>query len=135
MKILFLCVENAGRSQMAEGFAQTYAPPGTEIFSAGSTPAQKLNPVAVEAMREKGIEIGRQIPKGMDSLPQDPFDVAVAMGCGDACPAHRANRIIPWDIPNPKNQPIEAVREIRDQIEQKVRLLLAELQAPTPRLL
>ena len=124
MRILFLCIENAGRSQMAEGFARTLAPPGTEIFSAGSTPGKRLNPAAVEAMREKGIDISHQKPKGIDDLPLGVFDLVAGMGCGDACPTHRAKRVVPWEIPNPKDQPIEVVREIRDQIERKVRTLL-----------
>ena len=124
-RILFLCVENAGRSQMAEGFAKAFAPPGTEIFSAGSRPAEVLHPVAVEVMQEKGIDISRQVPKGIDSLPAGTFDLVVGMGCGDVCPAHRAKKTILWEIPNPKGQPMEIVRGIRDQIEQKVRALLS----------
>lgn len=127
MKILFVCVENAGRSQMAEGFAKRLAPTGVEIFSAGSTPAQRLNPVAVEAMREKGIDISRQTPKGLDALPDGMLDVVVGMGCGDACPVHRAKRVVTWEISNPKGQPIETVRQIRDQIEGHVKRLLAEV--------
>ncbi len=124
MRILFLCVENAGRSQMAEGFAKALAPAGVEILSAGSAPAKALNPAAVEAMREKGIDISAQVPKGLGDLPEGIFDWVVGMGCGDACPVHRAKKILDWEIPNPKGQPIEVVRRIRDQIELRVKELL-----------
>lgn len=131
MKILFVCVENAGRSQMAEGFARQLAPAGTEILSAGSRPAQVLNPVAVAAMQEKGIDIRGQRPKGFDALPEGLLDVLVGMGCGDACPVQRAKRVVQWEIPNPKGLPIEQVRPIRDQIEHQVKTLLQELSSPT----
>ena len=126
MKILFLCVENAGRSQMAEGFANTLAQPGTEIFSAGSQPVQQLNPVAVEAMQEKGVNISQQHPKGLLDLPEGVFDLVVGMGCGDVCPAHRTKKTLAWDIPDPKNQSIETVRQIRGQIETNVQQLLTQ---------
>jgi arsenate reductase len=126
MRILFVCVENAGRSQMAEGFAWALAPPGAEVFSAGSLPAAALNPLAVEAMWEKGIDISRQKPKGLKVLPPGAFDVVVGMGCGDACPATRAKQVLTWEIPDPKGQPIEAVRKIRDRIEEKVKNLIAQ---------
>ena len=125
MRILFLCVENAGRSQMAEGFAKALAPSGMEIFSAGSAPAKDLNPAAVEAMWEKGIDISTQVPKGLNDLPEGIFDLIVGMGCGDACPAHRAKRVITWDIPNPKGESIETVRQIRDRIESRVNEFLS----------
>lgn len=125
MRILFVCVENAGRSQMAEGFARALAPPGAEVFSAGSQPAAALNPAAVEAMWEKGLDISRQRPKGFEALPAGVFDLVVGMGCGDACPAARAKQVITWEIPDPKGQPVEAVRKIRDRIEEKVKRLFA----------
>ncbi len=126
MKILFLCVENAGRSQMAEGFARAIAPPGAKIFSAGSLPAERLNPAAIEAMWERGIDISGQTPKGLATLPEDLFDMVVGMGCADACPAHRAKRAVTWEIPDPKGQPMETVRQIRDQIETQVKKLFSE---------
>lgn len=113
---------------MAEGFAKAYAPPGMEIFSAGSTPAQKLNSVAGEAMKERGIDISHQEPKGIDALADGTFDVVVGMGCGDACPAQRAKQVFTWEVPNPKGQPIEVVREIRDQIETQVQILMEEIR-------
>jgi len=119
-------VENAGRSQIAEGFARILAPPGAEVSSAGSQPAAALNPLAVEAMWEKGIDISRQNPKSLEALPPGTFDVFVGMGCGDACLATRAKQVITWEIPNPKGQPIEEVRKIRDMIEEKIRALFNE---------
>ncbi len=126
-RILFLCVENAGRSQMAEGFAKKFAPPGVEIHSAGSRPAAELHPAAVEAMRERGIDISAQRPKGIETLPDGIFDLVIGMGCADACPVHRAKRVLTWDIPNPQGESAEAVRLIRDQIENHVRKLLREI--------
>ena len=134
MKILFLCVENAGRSQMAEAFARKYAPPEVEVASAGSQPARQIHPAVAEAMREAGIEIGDRTPKGLQDLPEGVFDLAVGMGCGDACPAVRAKRMIQWEIPNPKDQTPAGVRKIRDEIDLKVRRLLATLTAPRFRL-
>ncbi len=115
---------------MAEGFARKFGPAEFEIFSAGSQPAQKLNPMAVEAMKELGIDISSQKPKGFDAPPNGMFDLVVGLGCGDRCPVQRAKRLINWEIPNPKGLPIEQVRPIRDQIEKQVRGLLAELKNP-----
>lgn len=141
MRILFVCVENAGRSQMAEGFARKLAPPGVEIYSAGSQPAAQVNPIAVEAMQERGIDIRKAKPKGFADLPEGLFDIVVGMGCGDAllsresaqggqaCPTAKAKQVISWEIPNPKGQSIEAVRQIRDTIESKVKALLKEVTA------
>ena len=129
MKILFLCVENAGRSQMAEAFARRIAPPGMEFFSAGSRPAASINPAAVEAMRELGFDLRGKTPQGLGRFPGETFDVVVGMGCGDACPAGRAKRTVQWEIPDPKGQAVERVRRIRDEIEGKVRELLKELGA------
>lgn len=112
---------------MAEGFARALAPPGAEVLSAGSQPAAALNPLVVEAMREKGIDIGRQNPKGLEALPPGVFDVVVGMGCGDACPAAtRAKQVLTWEIPDSKGQTIEAIRKIRDRIEEKIRALFNE---------
>lgn len=124
MRILFVCVENAGRSQMAEAFAKKWAPAGLEVYSAGSRPAASVHPVVAEVLREVGLEIGRNRPEGLAALPEGTFDVVVGMGCGDACPVARTRRFIQWEIPNPKDQPLEAVRQIRDQVETNVRELL-----------
>ncbi|MBI3323340.1 MAG: arsenate reductase ArsC [Candidatus Omnitrophica bacterium] len=125
MKILFLCVENAGRSQMAEAFARRLAPAGVEIFSAGSRPAASVNPVVVEAMRERGLDLSGKTSQGLGALAKERFDVVVGMGCGDACPAPPGARTIVWEIPDPKGQPLETVRRIRDEIEGKVRELFS----------
>lgn len=113
---------------MAEGFAKKFGPAEFEIFSAGSQPAQKLNPMAVKALQERGIDISSQKPKGFNALPGGMFDLVVGMGCGDRCPVQRAKRLINWETPNPKGLPIEQVRPIRDQIEAQVRSLLSEIQ-------
>lgn len=126
-RILFVCVENAGRSQMAEAFARKWAPPGLDLFSAGSHPAKQLHPVTVEVMREIGIDLAGRVPKGFNALPSGIFDVVVEMGCGDACPVQPAKRTVAWEIPNPKGQPLETARRIRDEIERKVRELLEAL--------
>ena len=126
MRIMFLCVENAGRSQMAEAFARKLGYPGLEVFSAGTQPAQLIHPIVEEVMQEAGMDLTRQIPKGLESLPNGVFDVAIQMGCGDACPTHRAKKVIQWEIPDPKGQSKETVRKIRDLIEGKVRELLSE---------
>ncbi len=123
-RILFVCVENAGRSQMAEAFARRLAPGGVEAFSAGSRPTLSVNPVVVEAMRERSPDLSGKVPRGLDTLAAERFDVVVGMGCGDACPPQPGARTVAWGIPDPKGQPLEAVRKIRDQIEGKVRELL-----------
>jgi arsenate reductase (thioredoxin) len=133
MRILFVCIENAGRSQMAEAFARRFVPPDWEVFSAGSQPAKAPHPLAISAMQELGIDLSQNRPKGFDALPEGPFDVVVGMGCGEACPAHRTKRVVNWEIQNPKGQPTEAVRTIRDQIKTHVQALLKELlQENTP---
>ena len=105
---------------MAEAFARRLAPAGVEVFSAGSRPAVSVNPAVVEAMRERGLDLDGKIPQGLDALAEERFDIVVGMGCGDACPIQRAKRVLAWEIPNPKGQSLEAVRQIRDQIEAKV---------------
>ncbi len=129
LRILFVCVENAGRSQMAEAFAKRWAPAGLEVYSAGSRPAASVHPIVAQVLREVGLEIGRNRPKGLDAFPEGTFDVVVGMGCGDACPVARTRRFIQWEIPDPKDQPLEAVRRIRDEVEANVRELLKELPA------
>ena len=112
---------------MAEAFARRLAPAGVEVFSAGSRPAVSVNPAVVEAMRERGLDLDGKIPQGLDALAEERFDIVVGMGCGDACPVHKAKQTVAWDIPDPKDQPLKAVRQIRDQIEWKVRELLKGL--------
>jgi ACR3 family arsenite transporter len=112
-RLLFVCVENSGRSQMAEAFARMA---GAEAWSAGSRPSGKVNPKAIEAMREVGYDLSTHRSKSVDELPKVDFDCVVTMGCGDACPAVRAKRREDWQIPDPKDMDLEGVRRVREQI-------------------
>jgi protein-tyrosine-phosphatase len=127
-RVVFLCVENSNRSQMAGAFARVYGGGQVEAFSAGSRPSGRVNPKAVEAMREVGYDLGRPAFKGLADLPGGEFDVAVTMGCGDQCPTLRARRRLDWDIPDPREMPLEQFREVRDLIAHKVQRLLGELR-------
>ena len=129
MKIVFLCVENSNRSQMAEAFGRMYAPPGVDVFSAGSKPSGKVNPKAVEAMQELGYDMTAHKSKGLDDLIAGEFDVAVTMGCGDSCPTLKAKQRIDWQIPDPKVLSPNDYRQVRDLIGRMVRALLAECAA------
>ena len=124
-RLLFVCVENANRSQMAEAFARIHGGPGVEAFSAGSEPSGRVHPMAIEAMGERGYDLGSHRSKGLDDLPDVEFDVVVTMGCGDACPSVRARRREDWEIPDPRSLPAREFRAVRDRIEEKVRALLA----------
>jgi protein-tyrosine-phosphatase len=124
-RVVFVCVENSNRSQMAEAFARMLG--GVEAFSAGSKPSGKVNPKAIEAMKELGYDLTAHNSKSLDDLSSKPFDVAVTMGCGDQCPNLKAKRREDWSIPDPKEMPLEKFREVRDLIREKVRSLLAEL--------
>jgi len=126
--VLFLCVHNAGRSQMAAGFLAALAPGAVEVRSAGSLPADQVNPAAVEAMREVGIDISEQTPKLLTADAVQASDVVITMGCGDSCPVFPGTRYLDWDLPDPAGQGIDAVRPIRDEIRSRVEALLAELQ-------
>jgi arsenate reductase len=130
--VLFVCVHNAGRSQMAAGWLAHLAAGRVEVRSAGSLPADQINPVAVQAMAEVGIDISGHQPKVLTPAAVRDSDVVITMGCGDACPVFPGKRYLDWDLPDPAGQPIEAVRSIRDEIERRVRALVTELtQAPT----
>src|SRR3990172_3926281 len=128
MKILFVCVEISCRSQMAEGFARYYGKEmslrakseAISVYSAGSRPSGVINPMAVDVMKEKGIDISNQKSKGLDELPEGEFDVLVIMGCGDECPTVSTRKRIDWQIKDPKGASIEVFREVRDEIEKKV---------------
>jgi arsenate reductase (thioredoxin) len=126
MKIVFLCVENSNRSQMAEAFGRMYAPRGVEVYSSGSAPSGKVNPKAVEAMKELGYDMQSHRSKGLDTLPAGEFDVAVTMGCGDSCPTLKAKKRIDWQIPDPKVLSPEDYRQVRDLIGRMVKALLDE---------
>ncbi len=129
-KILFVCVENAGRSQMAEAFFRKYSPKGYEPISAGTKPSGAINPVAVQAMKEIGIDLGSQTPKILTSEIIADSVLSVNMGCMDKteCPAVFMRDSVDWNIEDPKGKPIDKVREIRDDIEQKVRELCKTLE-------
>lgn len=123
--VLFVCIENSCRSQMAEGFARFYGKGRFETFSAGSRPSGKVNETAIEVMKEAGIDISSQPSKGFDDLPHKEFDIVVTMGCGDQCQVINATKRIDWQIRDPKGKPIEFFREIRDEIKVKVLELIA----------
>lgn len=125
--VLFMCVHNAGRSQMAAGLLKNLAGNRIKVFSAGSKPSNELNPAAVEAMGEIGIDISQNMPMLFDESLMEKVDIVITMGCGDACPILPGKSYLDWQLDDPANQKIEKVREIRDQIERKVCLLIEEL--------
>jgi arsenate reductase (thioredoxin) len=125
--VLFVCVENSNRSQMAEAFARMVGGAGVRAASAGSRPSGRINPKAVEAMRELGYDLSTHASKGLDEFNGTPVDVAVTMGCGDECPLVVAGRREDWKIPDPRDMSPEQFREVRDLIGSKVRDLLASL--------
>jgi protein-tyrosine-phosphatase len=125
--VLFVCVHNAGRSQMAAGFLSHLAGSRIEVRSAGSTPADQVNPAAAEAMKEVGIDISAETPKILTIDAVKASDVCITMGCGDACLAFPGKRYLDWTLDDPAGQGIEAVRPIRDEIERRIRGLIAEL--------
>jgi arsenate reductase (thioredoxin) len=125
--VLFVCVHNAGRSQMAAGFLQHLSGDRIEVLSAGSEPADQVNPAAVAAMAEVGIDLAAQTPKLLTDAAVQEADVVVTMGCGDACPFYPGKRYEDWPLGDPAGQGIEAVRPIRDEIRSRVEALVAEL--------
>ncbi|WFE92680.1 arsenate reductase ArsC [Micromonospora sp. WMMD987] len=129
--VLFVCVHNAGRSQMAAGWLRHLAGNTVEVRSAGSAPADRVNPVAVEAMREVGIDITAEQPKLLDRDAAEASDVIVTMGCGDTCPVLPGTRYEDWKLTDPAGQPLSVVREVRDEIRQHVARLLADLAPDT----
>ncbi len=130
--VLFVCVHNAGRSQMAAAFLTHLAGDQVQVRSAGSTPADAVNPAVVQAMAEVGIDISREVPKVLTTEAVQASDVVITMGCGDACPFFPGKRYLDWELPDPTGQGVEAIRPIRDRIEQLVRGLLAELDVSVP---
>jgi arsenate reductase len=129
--VLFVCVHNAGRSQMAAGFLTHLANGRIEVRSAGSTPADQVNPVAAEAMKEVGIDITHETPKILTIDAVKASDVCITMGCGDACPVFPGKRYLDWTLDDPAGRGIEAVRPIRDEIERRIKGLIAELLPAT----
>jgi len=130
--VLFVCVHNAGRSQMAAGFLSALAGDAVEVRSAGSAPADSVNPAAVEAMREVGIDISGQSPKVLTSDTVQTSTVVITMGCGDACPVFPGKTYLDWQLDDPAGQGIEAVRPIRDDIHTRVQALLDQLLTAQP---
>ncbi len=125
--ILFVCVENAGRSQMAEGFGKHFGTGKVNVYSAGSNPRKHVHEYAVEVMREKHIDISKSSPKGFDGLQIARFDYVVNIGCEDECPVVPVREVLTWDIPDPKNGSVENYRKIRDIIEKKVKTMIEAL--------
>jgi protein-tyrosine-phosphatase len=130
--VLFLCVHNAGRSQMALGFFQHLAGDRAIAWSGGSEPAAAVNPAAIAVMREVGIDISREFPKPWTDEVARAAEVVVSMGCGDACPVFPGKRYEDWTLEDPAGRDVAAVRPIRDEIERRVRTLLAELDLGVP---
>lgn len=126
-RILFVCVENSNRSQMAEAFARIHGTGKVEAFSSGSRPSGRVNPKAIEAMRELGYDLTTHSSKGLDSFNGTKVDVAITMGCGDECPLVLAERRVDWKIPDPRDMTPEQFRGVRDLIESKVKELIGEL--------
>jgi arsenate reductase (thioredoxin) len=127
--VLFVCVHNAGRSQMAAGWLRFLAGDAIDVRSAGTNPAQRTNPVAVDAMREVGIDISNTTPQLLDDDAVKHSDVVVTMGCGDSCPVFPGKRYLDWELDDPAGRPLADVRVIRDEIRHRVEQLIAELSA------
>ncbi|MGH2590842.1 MAG: arsenate reductase ArsC [Actinomycetota bacterium] len=126
-EVLFVCVHNAGRSQMAAALLEQHAEGRVQVRSAGSTPADEVNPSVVAAMAELEIDISRERPKVLTEASVLEADVVITMGCGDACPVFPGKRYLDWELADPSGKGIEEVRPIRDEIDRRVRALLAEL--------
>jgi arsenate reductase len=130
--VLFVCIHNAGRSQMAAALLDHYARGRVVVRSAGSEPADQINPAVLAAMAEIGIDISQELPKPLTDAAVHASDVVITMGCGDACPYYPGKRYLDWKLDDPAGRGIDAVRPIRDQIDVLVRGLLADLTAPSP---
>jgi arsenate reductase len=128
IRVLFVCIENAGRSQMAEAFMRQAAPDLVEVFSAGSRPSGKINPVVASAMQEVGCDLNAHRSKSLAELPAGKYAYVVTMGCGDECPFIPADRHVDWNIPDPKGLPLDKVRAIRDLIKTQVEELIGTIR-------
>jgi arsenate reductase len=132
-EVLFVCVHNAGRSQMAAALLERHGAGRVTVRSAGSEPADTLNPAVVEALAEIGLDVAHASPKKLTDDLARQADVVITMGCGDACPVYPGKRYLDWDLPDPAGKSLEEVRPIRDEIERRVRALVAELEGePAP---
>ena len=130
-EVLFVCVQNAGRSQMAAALLDHYAEGRVHVRSAGSAPAEQINPAVVAAMSELGIDVSKEFPKPLTDEVVEAADAVVTMGCGDACPIYPGKRYEDWEVDDPAEADLDGVRRIRDDIGARVRLLLVELTTPT----
>lgn len=126
-EVLFVCVHNAGRSQMAAALLDHHAKGRVQVRSAGSTPSNEINPAVVAAMGEIGLDLSREFPKPLTSEAVQAADVVITMGCGDACPVFPGKRYLDWELPDPAGRSVDEVRPIRDEIDRRVRNLLEEL--------
>jgi arsenate reductase len=126
-EVLFVCVHNAGRSQMAAALLGHYAAGRVSVRSAGSAPAEQVNPAVIAAMAEVGLDLTTAYPKPLAADAVQAADIVITMGCGDACPVYPGKRYLDWDLPDPAGQPVEQVRRIRAEIDARVRGLLTEL--------
>jgi arsenate reductase (thioredoxin) len=126
-EVLFVCIHNAGRSQMAAALLHQHAKGRVHVRSAGSTPAEEINPAVVAAMEEIGVDVSREFPKPLTTDVVQAADVVITMGCGDACPVFPGKRYLDWELPDPHGRSVEDVRPIRDEIDRRVQQLLAEL--------
>jgi len=129
-EVLFVCVHNAGRSQMAAALLAHHADHRVQVRSAGSTPAEKINPAVLAAMAEVGLDLSNEFPKPLTDDAVQTADVVITMGCGDACPIYPSKRYLDWNLPDPAGKTLAEIRPIRDEIDRRVRVLLNEL-APT----
>jgi protein-tyrosine-phosphatase len=126
-EVLFVCVQNAGRSQMAAALLERYAKGRVRVRSAGSEPAETVHPAVVEALAEVGIDISAEVPKALTDEAVREADAVVTMGCGDACPVYPGKRYLDWELEDPAGKSLEDVRRIRDEIDRRVRALTDEL--------
>ena len=126
-EVLFVCVHNAGRSQMAAAMLDHHAQGRVHVRSAGSTPADEINPAVLEVMAEVGIDLSKEFPKPLTDEAVREADVVITMGCGDACAIYPGKRYLDWDLPDPAGRPVAEVRPIRDEVDRRVRELLNEL--------
>ena len=131
-EVLFVCVHNAGRSQMAAALLDHRAEGRVRVRSAGSDPADRINPAVAESMLELGIDISKEFPKPLTDEAVRAADVVITMGCGDACPIYLGKRYLDWELDDPAGKSVEAVRPIRDEIDRRVRVLIDELSRPEP---
>lgn len=126
-KVLFVCIENSNRSQMAEAFGHMYGEGKMEVYSSGSRPSGKVNPKAIEAMAELGYDLSKHDSKSLDEIPKGPYEYVITMGCGDECPFIPANKREDWALPDPKHMAPDEFRKVRDEIKTRVKDLIEKL--------